>query len=33
YGLEKPIMLNIKEVHIKIIDLLGAKYRKYYFRA
>jgi transposase len=32
YGLEKPIILNTKEVHTKIIDLLGAKYRKYYFR-
>lgn len=32
YGLEKPIILNIKEIHTKIIDLLGAKYRKYYFR-
>lgn len=31
YGLEKPMVLNFKEVHGTIIQLLGLPYRKYYF--
>lgn len=31
YGLEKKHILNIKEVHLKILDLLGENYKKYYF--
>lgn len=32
YGMEKPMVLNFKEIHLKIIDLLGTQYRKYYLR-
>jgi len=31
YGLEKEIVLNVKDVHLKILDLLGENYKKYYF--
>jgi len=28
---KKPRVLNIKPLHLKILDLLGSQYRKYYF--
>ena len=31
YGQDKPIVLNVKELNIKIIELLGSFYKKYYF--
>jgi len=31
YGLEKDIVLNVKDVHLKILDLLGENYKKHYF--
>lgn len=31
YGLEEPRVLNLNEIHKKIIQLLGLPYRKYYF--
>lgn len=30
YNNEKCIVLNLKELHIKVIDILGPQYRKYY---
>ncbi len=30
-GMEKDIVLNIKDIHLKILDLLGENYKKYYF--
>lgn len=32
YGMDKPILLNIKDIHTKVIELLGLQYRKYYLR-
>ncbi len=31
YGQDKPIILNVKEINIKILELLGSFYKKYYF--
>ena len=31
YGLEKNVVLNVKDVHLKILDLLGENYKKHYF--
>lgn len=31
YTTEKKLMLNVKPLHLKVLDLLGEKYRKYYF--
>ena len=31
YGMNDPMTLNIKDIHRKVLDLLGVKYRKYYF--
>jgi len=28
---KKPIVLNMKPLHLKILDILGGQYRKYYF--
>lgn len=30
YGKKEPISINIKEIHLKIIQLMGEKYKKYY---
>ena len=30
YGTDQPIILNIKPVHIQVIELLGERYKKYY---
>ncbi len=31
YDLDEEVVLNIKDVHRKILDLLGENYKKYYF--
>lgn len=31
YGFQKPVILNLKNINSKIIDLLGENFRKYYF--
>lgn len=31
YTTEKKLILNVKPLHLKVLDLLGEKYRKYYF--
>lgn len=31
YGKEKPVILNLKNINVRIIGLLGDNYRKYYF--
>ena len=30
-GIEKEVVLNVKEIHLKILNLMGENYKKYYF--
>lgn len=32
YGLQSPMILNFKDIHAKVLTLMGDSYRKYYFR-
>jgi len=31
YVNQQPMVLNLKPLHLKVLDLMGNKYRKYYF--